>query len=200
MEKIRNVLLIRHGEVENPKGVIYGRKQLYELGLKLQSLHIHLNFIFFSPMKRTLQSADELKRVFPESEIVIDDNLQEVEMAPLGGKSLDFIKQIDGDIYDAPEVKDHAIERPQIIIDRIKKAVRRGLTKAADDEAIFIISHGDPIVLLLWSLLKPNYPLPSYQEIRGDIYSKRGEAWHLVIEPESLRVISFNRVSVDIIE
>lgn len=181
------VLFIRHGEVDNPQKIIYGRmalnltekgkKQLFDLATRLKQQNIFPEIIYSSPQQRTKESTTEILRVFQNTDVKYDDNLQEVDTQKLTGMPIAFQDRV-VDIYVSPECKDLDIEKPEHTYERMN-AVLKHILATYTGKTVFIVSHGDPLAFLRWRLLYPNQAFPPYYILRSQHYLEKGEAWKL---------------------
>lgn len=207
------VFLIRHEEIDNPKKIIYGqnidlplnakgRKQILNLGKTIRKKGYHPSKIFSSPLSRAVDSAKVLLKFFaiPSSQLIIDKNLADNKIPVFAGKPIKDLEKLDKkgiDEYDKQfvekgnESKSDIIER---MFSSFKKIVEENL-----GEVIFIVSHGDPIRLLLFKLTNvrlKDIPLSRSREFREIDYLKEGEAWQLMLGEKcnlfEKRLIRFN--------
>lgn len=141
---------IRHGEVNNPQNIRYGRLPGFHLnrfGREQieQAAHVLTGFpiliVYTSPLERTQQTATLLAMAHPHAPIVIDDRLNENQTAAeLEGKSrnLAFVYPLEA----TPDA-----ETSLQIINRMLDFCGWAWRKHPG-EHILAISHGDPISLL----------------------------------------------------
>lgn len=190
------LFLIRHGEVENPHNTLYGRTpiplsavghaQLYTLGKKIKAEGITPDIILCSPMKRTMESTEELKKSFPSAPVEYKEDLQETGCGVLVGKPMSYVRSL-GDFYSNKEYKDLGIESAEVIVDRMRRVVLDIMEKY-QGKTIFLVSHGDPLAFLFWRLLNPHQSITP--EVTGAVtlgrenYLKRGEAWEMTLDEE----------------
>ncbi len=172
---------IRHGEVENPTGIRYGRLPGYHLSEKGRKqveadrdffINRPLTHIYSSPLERAQQSATILGITFPKVPITLDNRLLETKtLAKFEGKSRDLGFYIPDHPTSDGESKEQVINRME---DFFKEKI-----KTHDGQEIVAIVHGDPLALLYNHLV--------YNEIirdRGN-YPKYGSIFSFVVE-ESL--------------
>lgn len=194
--------LIRHGEIDNPQGIVYGRtemplspdgrQQIRNLAETLKQRVITPDVIISSSLVRAVQSADEIKEVFPTAPIILKDDLQETDCGRLTGELMSKAIAI-GDIYHADECKDMGIEQPEEIVKRMRRTVLEA-KKTYPGKVIFLVSHGDPLAFLLRNLLDPNEPLPTKPDLEAGKYLAKGEAWRITLDEEN-RVREFEIIS-----
>ena len=95
------VHLLRHGEVRNPEGVLYGRLPGYHLsalGRQMaevvagQLTSVPLRLVASSPLERAVETAEPILAVHPEAEYRVDERLIEADSRfagqALGGRRL----------------------------------------------------------------------------------------------------------------
>lgn len=192
---------IRHGEVDNPNRIIYGQtidvplslegfSQMQELASRLKEDGIEPNVIYTSPLARTVQSANELSKIFPQASIFMRDELKDTSEGSLAGKTLDWLKSLGGDEYDEP-----GVESPESIEKRMAK-VTKDLISQYEGKTIFIVGSGDPIAFHIWQLMHHEAKLPRLSELNKSGYLKKGEAWKIVLTP-NLDVVENEIISRD---
>lgn len=185
------IYFIRHGEVENPKQIIYGRRnfplsnngrsQIERLAQYLRALAIVPDIIYTSPLKRALESAEKLQEMFAQVSIIQDARLQEIDIEALEGKAIAWNNRIQRDIYTFAKNARITIESPKNIIDRMIGVLEDMLVKHKG-ETIFAVSHGDPITFLLWRLLYPNNTIPSYIFVAKGNFLREAQVWEMVFD------------------
>ncbi|MFH1144017.1 MAG: histidine phosphatase family protein, partial [Candidatus Eisenbacteria bacterium] len=148
--------LVRHGEVDNPARIYYGRLDgfpLSQTGVRQAQAAARvlgrepLAAIFSSPLLRTRQTAACIAAEHPELKVMLSDLLIEV-CTPYEGRTFKEISGTPGDAYTGT-VAPH--EQPDEILARMRRFVAevrtqyRGRTVAA-------VTHGDTIAFLwLWA-------------------------------------------------
>ncbi|MET0734702.1 MAG: histidine phosphatase family protein [Microbacterium sp.] len=152
--------LVRHGEVENPTGVVYGRLEGFRLSARgerqaqaaadlLGELEVPVGSIVSSPLERTLQSAAPIASRYG-LEIARDDDLVEAS-SRLEGKDYD----VSLTILARPEAWRYLVNplRPSWgesytgVLARMTRAVDRAVSDAPEGD-IVIVSHQLPIWVL----------------------------------------------------
>lgn len=171
---------VRHGEVDNPKNVRYGRLPNYHLSHLgrqeiEQTAHILTRFpvsiVYTSPMERTQQTATILAMAHPHVPIVVDDRLNENKTASkFEGKSRNLIFE-----YPSQETSD--AETKLEVIDRMLNFSRFASVNHPGEQ-IVAVSHGDPIGLLYhWVMFGDNscsnrYRYPGYGSVWSFYWTK----------------------------
>lgn len=186
------IYLIRHGEVDNPDNILYGRtdipltehgkEQLRSLSEKLKSDGVKPDIIFSSPMYRTQQSSKEIQKVFPDVDIKYEDDLAETECGTLLGKSLTEIQAMQ-DIYKNKVCLDAGLEPQEKVTERMFNVYQNAI-KEYKNKTVFLVSHGDPLALLYFKLLYPSDPAPSIVDltIQNQKYLEKGMAWKITVD------------------
>jgi broad specificity phosphatase PhoE len=155
-EKQKTVIhFVRHGEIENPRGLRYGRLPGFHLSpegrkaveqTSLFFISRPITHIYSSPLERTQQTATLLGLAFPRAPITLDARIIEVKTpAKFEGKSRDL-----GFYY--PSSPNAQAEVPQQIAQRMLSFVEEKVIRHNGQE-IIVVSHGDPMAILYHSLL-----------------------------------------------
>jgi broad specificity phosphatase PhoE len=148
--------LVRHGEVLNPHGLLYGRLPGFRLtpsgrnqaraaGRAMSNNQIQA--IYSSPLLRARQTADAMLLENPRADRHISQYLDEV-LSPYDGWSGEWLDARQGDIYSSagPE-----FEQPGDIVHRMKKFFRRIFARHSGG-SIAAVTHGDVITFtVLWA-------------------------------------------------
>ena len=194
--KNTTLYFIRHGDVYNPKRIVYNRndiplseegfRQIESLAKRLKDWGVVPTAIYTSPLRRALQSAEKISQVYAGTQVVQKDNLQDTNARALEGKPMDWLISIGGDIYSNPETR-LLVEKPKLVAKRILAVVKE-IRKKHRGETVFIVGHGDPLAFSLWRLLHPEGKLPSIVELGKSDYLKKGEARKFVFD-EAGRVL-----------
>ncbi len=158
-----NIYLVRHGEVHNPKQVLYGRLPRFRLTEKgKQQIEQTANFlndkninaIYSSPLLRGRQTAEIIRKKLNLPKIFLLNGLHEIKTSAEGqpGKKLDLINH---DYYSPPiwKINDDTMER---IANRMNKSIKQ-ILKKYQSKSVVAVSHGDPILIL--KLFLNNLPL-----------------------------------------
>ncbi len=166
--------LIRHGEVENPKDIFYGRLPHFHLSAQgrqqaeaaaRQLREQPLAAVFSSPLLRTRQTAQIILREHPGLRLHISQLLVEV-LSPYEGYPRAQLNQLGWDIYtgiSAPH------ETPQDVLRRGIKFVQ-GIRRKYAGQQVAAVTHGDIIAFLsMWAQGHPvnqqrkalHYPAPA---------------------------------------
>jgi len=187
------IFLIRHGEIDNPKKIIYGRnvdlklsfkgkEQINLLAKKIKSFNYKIDKIYTSPLLRAIESSDILCKVLRIKNKEIEQNLTDDDMPGLAGKSLEMLSQFNPDGMDQYSEKYIKLgnESMSNVIRRVKRAFFE-IFKKNEGKTIIIVSHGNPIYFLLFYLLNPLKKIPPMKVLLRN-YPEKGSAVKLVIE------------------
>lgn len=192
------IYFIRHGDVENPKQVVYGRRdfslsaegkaQMERLAKYLQALGVTPEVMYTSPLKRARQSAEKLQEIFDTVEIIEDENLTEIDVKAFEDRPLSWVYEMQRDIYSFAKNNGISMEFPVDIIQRMMSVLSVMLEKHAD-KTIFVVSHGDPITFLLWKLSHPDEKIPLYNFLTKGNFLRPAQAWEMrfALEGKAIR-------------
>lgn len=196
MENTR-VFLIRHGDLENPKGTIYdgtislsefGKEKMRALGRALRNSGVMPDAIVSSDFLRAMQSSAEIMSNYPDLKLSIepDPRLQDPHSPDMFGKSLIWLAEI-VDPYTHPDLANWRMERPPSFTARMVAAIKDAIDRHRG-KTVFVVSHGDPTAFAMWQLLNPGKALPSLRELRSESgrvpYLEKGEAWRILFDDQ----------------
>lgn len=170
--KTTTVYFTRHGEVHNPRKVLYGRlprfplsengrKEAQNTALELKDKGISV--IYCSPMLRARQTAGIIGKVLGLKPKIIK-HLTELRLLFQGMSSMDYKAKIQPFLFEAKYVRKGQEGIPEVY-KRMEKAVSK-ILKKHPCEKILIVSHGDPILIYVaktsgveftWEYKKNNY-------------------------------------------
>jgi broad specificity phosphatase PhoE len=151
--------LVRHGEVNNPQHLLYGRlsgfrltqrghRQALATGELLKARPI--GRIYTSPLLRARQTAAQIAGFHGAIKIHVSVLLNEISTPFEGLPSREVESRMGGDIY-AHGQKGN-FEQPGDILKRVQRFLQRILHSAPDGEVV-AVTHGDVIVFAaLWAL------------------------------------------------
>jgi len=152
MGEALTIYLVRHGEVHNPEGIIYGRipgfglsdtgvAQLQASAAALDRLP-RLDCLYASPMQRAQESAAILSRALG-LEVSTDDRLIETEVSGYQGKTFDSLPKP----YITEEPVHEGLECAASIRRRI--LAWAAALRAEGVQRVAAVSHRDPIAVVL---------------------------------------------------
>jgi broad specificity phosphatase PhoE len=179
------VHLVRHGEVENPQGVFYGRipgyflskngeEQAHTLGKHLSSRPVAA--IYASPLDRTKQTAQIVASYLSNIPITHDERLIEVG-SPLQGQLMKDLADTFYNFYTDPYIAQGG-ETMEGIVARMQSFFDEIVPRHTGEE-IIVVSHGDPIMLMRAVATKNPVAIES---IRGDYYVDTAHGVQLTFE------------------
>lgn len=152
---ITRIFFVRHGEINNPKKICYGRLpgfSLSPLGKKeitktaKQLAKNKIAVLYASPLLRTRQSAKIISKIL-HLPIHYSDDLLEIK-TPMEGKPKSYVlsNTVNYNVFATKENKltgetiEDVAQRMQKFIDEIKKTY--------SGKNIVAVSHGDPIMIV----------------------------------------------------
>lgn len=191
MGNVTIVYLLRHGDVENPGGLTYGRERNVHLSEKGKAQILALagvikergdkpDTIITSPLNRTIETSLILSGIFDVQELHRDTDMLETDSKGFVGLSIEYVRNTLGDIYSTDQ-KEFEIETPESITERMKRAFFRAVESRRGNTILFV-SHGDPLAFLTDALLHPGKPLRPITQLRHDVFLQTGAAWRLKVE------------------
>jgi broad specificity phosphatase PhoE len=178
------IFLIRHGEVYNPEGTLYGRlpnfglsdkgkQQLEKTAKYLKDKRISL--LYASPLQRTRESAEIIKNKLNLPEIHTSEEILEAHTSYQGGKFSD-LDALQSEVYLKPKSPtDETIEQ---IYNRMQRFINL-LIKTYPGKNITVVSHGDPIVILKTAIQKKKL---SFNIFKTNDYIKHGEVYQITAD------------------
>jgi broad specificity phosphatase PhoE len=153
------IYLVRHGEVYNPKRVVYGRMpgfplsengilQAHKLGKHLKTRRIQA--IYTSPLMRTRETASIISSYHKGVPVIHEELLLEVHSPQFEGRSFDEAEKIQWNFY-TEEFFKLGQERVENIWKRIDTALRT-IVRNHKGKEIVAVSHADPIMITIAKL------------------------------------------------
>ena len=187
------IYLIRHGEIDNPTDVYYGRlpgfpmspngiEQVKHLAKIFQSRGVHLDVVYASPMERAQQTAQLVSESFGNIGIETNENLSDTYIPSLEGKPLSILRVKGFRNEYGVEFRTSDSETAKDVIERAKKFLDDVKQKHLG-ESIALVSHGDPIRFILWEFQYPEKEL-DVAKIKDEDYPELAEAIELRFGPE----------------
>ncbi len=189
------IYLVRHGEVHNPKQVVYGRipgfflsdrgrKQAEKLGAHLQDKK--LSAIYASPLERTHETATYIHAHHRHLNIIHDERIIEC-YTPLEGESIEKVEKNNWNFYE-PQFLEKGGESLEGIWNRMNAFFTEKLQQHEGEE-IAVVSHGDPIMVS--AAVHSGKPL-ILESIRGIAYVETAKGFQIMYDRQS--VISLQRL------
>lgn len=187
------IYLVRHGEVHNPKQVVYGRipgfylsetgrAQAMKLGNHLAGKK--LSAIYASPLERTHETATYIHKHHGHLNIIPDERIIEC-FTPLEGESIEVVEKNNWNFYE-PEFLEKGGESLEDIWNRMSEFFSEKV-KQHSGESIAVVSHGDPIMI---SAAKHTGKPLLLESIRGIAYVETAKGYEIVYEEETVTAVN----------
>jgi broad specificity phosphatase PhoE len=184
------IYLIRHGAVNNPKKVVYGKtadaplsdegkNQIKLLAEKFKKDEVIPFIILSSPLKRAVESTEIIHNVFNGTPVLYEKGLTEVDMGLFVGKLMAFRDGI-GDFYHAKEYQNMRVERPEAIVRRMYHVIHK-ILNTYRGKTVFLVGHDQPIEFLIWKLEHPSEDIASIVEVKKRYLMLTGQAWKIIL-------------------
>ena len=201
-EKYKYIILVRHGEPNNPKKIVYnldevmkkedinhitvdGKKQLRALGKVINQKKFRVVRIRYSNQIRAVESALEINKALKVKDAKVEPRLRDV-YAPGGyleRMTMDELKRQPGNIYNRSRWRKYHHETPESIIKRFDDVFQETKNNLKSDETAILLSHGDPIAW--WINFKVMNKLPDSKQLRNLIYPVQGQGLMVVLDSEN---------------
>lgn len=182
------IYLIRHGEVYNPEGIIYGRLPNFGLSEKgKQEIEKTAEFlkdkqisqIYSSPMKRTKETAEIIQRNLSLPTVLLADEIIE-GLTSYQGRKFSELDALQSEVYLKPlNPSDETIEQ---LAHRMQDFIAT-LIKQYPGKQIVAVSHGDPIMALKTMIEKRPLDFMSFKI--GSPYVNHGEVYEIKSDDKS---------------
>ena len=183
------IFFCRHGSVENPGDIFYGRlpgfhlssegkEEARKLGVSLKNEGISV--LYSSPLERTMETAEIIRGELHIPTILKDDRILEV-YTPIEGITFTELEKIDDDFYTNDYVSKGG-ESLEMVISRLMDFYIE-VAKKHPGEKVAIVSHGDNMMITL--LLSKGIVPKRKAEMIQDGYLPRGSAFEFGIDLHS---------------
>jgi broad specificity phosphatase PhoE len=156
MPQPTRISLIRHGLVNNPGDVYYGRLPRFGLGAEGRAMAAAMaralrddrpDAVYSSPLLRARQTASRIVHKYPPLRLHLSALLIEVH-SPLDGSPLDALRARNFDIYTGI---DPQFEQPTDLVRRVQKFIAMARRKYPGQHVVGV-THGDPIAYtIVWA-------------------------------------------------
>lgn len=188
------VYLVRHGHVEYPldaagRRLIYGpdvhlsqigREAVMRLATQFNGKSIELDAIYHSPYVRAEETAAILARSLVIARIEKIEALRDILNPDWIGFPLEeYLREFNGDTYGLADGR--TAETLEQVATRVTTAFYEIVGKE-EGKSIAIVSHGDPLRVLIARLLNPDGALPPMKELSQSDYLGPAEAWQLHLD------------------
>lgn len=201
-EKYKYIILVRHGEPDNPKNIVYnldevmekedmihitdyGKRQLKALGKVIKKENFKVVKIRYSNQTRAVESTLALNEILKVKNIKKESKLKDV-FAPgvyLEGLTMHQWKDQKGNAYDKVRWRKYNHEKPQRIIQRIDEVFWESVKNLEVDQTAVLISHGDPIAW--WINHQVVGKIPNPKQLRDLIYPNQGQGIVVVLNSKN---------------
>jgi|SRR3989344_2801293 len=203
MIKETELLLIRHGAIDNPNDVAYGRLEgfpLSEIGKRqvsqlveiLKAKGIKFDIIYSSPLERTVQTAQILKDKLEVESLVVREKLTDIDIGNLSGQPMDVIRQAQFN-SERLRVLGYTIETPNSVLARISDLFQETIQKY-QGKCVAFVTHGDIARIFLWSLQNPE--TPTLSDLRDKDYLPPAGAVILQLDSDG-KLLGYEHISKD---
>ena len=187
------IYIVRHGEVHNPKGILYGRLPRYRLSakgrkeIKLTAEFLkdkHIDAIYSSPLLRAKQTAEIIRESTKVPKITPSLYLLEVRTS-YQGVTFASLSPDQSELYFNPRVGDETLSD---VANRLEKIFKIFMHKH-QGEHVVLVSHGDPLMLLRAILSDLPAIFSSVRSGNGFEYIKHGEIVAITLTDKSVTQI-----------
>ena len=184
--KPTTIFFVRHGEVNNPKDIVYLRTPRFALSERgraevettAQYLRAEpIRVVYSSPMLRARQTAAIIQNYHPTAPIRISKYINEIRSS-WQGISRTEMNALGWDFYG--NRRQPTDESREDIVERVQRLVRLTLRNHAGEKVVWV-AHGDVVILMtLWGR---GLPLTALSDYRGPAYIAHGSVTKFVFEP-----------------
>lgn len=181
------VHLVRHGEVDNPQGVYYGRLPGFHLsangrqqaGAAAVTLRAYpIAALFSSPLERALETAQIIAQGLEDIPIQASDLLLEVH-SPYDGQPAQVLLARGWDVYSGSP---RPYEQPEDVLARVRQFTHQ-VRAAYPQQQVVAVAHGDLLAAaVLWARGQPRTPQNMAELYRG--FLKPGSIVSFAFETE----------------
>jgi broad specificity phosphatase PhoE len=184
--KTTTIFFVRHGEVYNPKDIVYlrtprmrlserGRQEVETTALFLRPEPIRM--VYCSPMLRARQTGAIIQNYHPDAPIRISKYINELRSSFQGVPRAEM-NALSWNFYDNRMHPDD--ESREDVLARVQRQIRLTLRRNAG-EAVVWVAHGDIVIIAtLWGRGQPLSALSNY---KGANYIAHASVTRFVFEP-----------------
>lgn len=188
------IYLIRHGELDNPQGVVYGRTldiglseegkvKIATAGERIKEQEGEIDAIYTSPLRRSVESATIISKVMRDAPVFKDELLTETDVPAIVGKPITIVEELEAkgeDMYREDFI--HAgNESREHVAERMVKAYQK-ITTENMGKKIVVVGHGDPLCILFYRFTHKEGPIPIMAIVKRKYYPQKGEGWKMVLD------------------
>lgn len=189
------IYLVRHGEVENPKKVWYGRLPRFgltkngeeEIAQTAKFLKAKpISELYASPLLRAKKTAQIIQKELKFPRIIFSDHLLEVRSSFMG-KPIEELQKIKFDIFSAPQrlETDETIEdlanRTAVFLDHV--------VNKHTGQHVVAVSHGDILMTVKAVLRGMPLEIDSIRTGKGFRYVRHGEVLQITVDENGKKTI-----------
>lgn len=164
-----------------------GRQQLAETAEKIKATGAKITKIYTSPMSRAKDSAKVLAEILGlKDAIIVEPDLIDSLIPAVAGKPVATREEIHSkgtDEYDEEFVK-KGNEAREHIADRMQKVFEK-VANENQGKTVAIVSHADPLRLLLYRLENPGKKAPFVFKLLDNDLINKGQAMKLVVDDKN---------------
>ena len=185
------IYLIRHGEVYNPKKILYGRLPHYGLSKNgIREVEDAASYladrpiaaIYASPLLRAQQSAKIIQKKLGLPLIHTTKQIIEVNTS-YQGKLFSALDPIQSEVYLKPLRKtDESVEQ---LAERMSQFLT-SLIKKYPGKQVVVVSHGDPVMALQAVIKKLPITFSSIRTGNGITYVQHAEILEIIAEEDNM--------------
>ncbi len=194
------IFVFRHGEIVYPldnqgNKLMYpsntplsrdGKKGIAEMARRIKQRGALIEVVYTSPMTRALQTAEIVAAEMDTQDIRPEPKFTDSYIPGWIGVPLYIQEELmrkGQDIYTNPRSPDQEVY--ESIAARMVTGMRQVIQSG--NQIAAIVSHGDPIRLLIYRLLEHSTdPIPNMSQLSQYNYLKRGEVWRLICEDNTI--------------
>ncbi|MBI5876109.1 MAG: histidine phosphatase family protein [Chloroflexi bacterium] len=184
--KRTTLYFVRHGEVYNPKDVLYARLPRFRLSERgVQEAETTARYLkrkpikalYSSPMLRARQTAKILQNYHPQAPVHITRRLIEVKTS-YQGEPRAVLQSIGWNFYD--NRRHPGDEGREDILNRMLKELSLTRRRHSGQDVVWV-AHGDPVIILtLWG---QGRPLTDLHQYKGHTYIGHASVTAFTFEP-----------------
>lgn len=195
MHFYKKIIVLRHGELDNPKDLAYnrdsvmrpediihlsqkGREKLRKVGETIKKSDLNPVLFWVSPETRAIESAEELNKSLNLS-YVVKPELDEVYTPGPYRKGITMTEwETLENHYDQKVWIGYNHETPENVVVRMTKTFWQMADKLQAGQSGILLSHGDPTCWLLNKIILNQ--VPEYHQAQKNFFLNKGQA--IVIE------------------
>ena len=202
--KPTTIFFVRHGEVHNPKDIVYlrtprfrlserGRQEVETTALFLR--HEPIRMVYSSPMLRARQTAATIQNYHPTAPLRISKYINELQSS-WQGVSRAEMDALSWNFYDNRRHPDD--ESREDVLARVQQQLRLTLRRHSGESVVWV-AHGDIVIIAtLWGR---GLPLSALSNYKGANYIAHASVTKFVFEhghevPLSVEYFNPNQVSL----